>query len=127
MKVMSASRDIVTVTMPQQVDSVSAAGVEKSMLAALAPGARVIVDGGEVSYMSAAGVRALATVLRRAEELQARIVFCRFTGAAADCLVVAGFAHLLDVAASKDEAADRLRPKLAGEADERLRPVGGTG
>ena len=119
--------DIVTVVLPDHIDSVTAQEVEKSMLDALVPGARVVVDGSAVTYMSAAGVRALATALRQAEERQARVVFCRFTGAAEDCLVVAGFSQLLDVVGSPEEAIARLRSKSVGNAAERLHPHGATG
>ena len=67
------------------------------MFAALRPGARVIVDGSAVTYMSAAGVRVLATTIHRAEEQDTRIV-CRLSGPAADCLLVSGFSQLFDVA-----------------------------
>jgi hypothetical protein len=72
------------------------------------PGAKLIVDGSDVIYMSAAGVRALAGVLHGAEALNARVVFCRFTGPASDCLEVSGFAQLLDVADSVEEASAGL-------------------
>ena len=84
------------------------------MLGALRPHARVIVDGSAVIYMSAAGVRVMAVVLHRAVERSARIVFCSFSGPAADCLLVSGFSQLLDVAESTEEAVLRLRPKLTG-------------
>ncbi|WP_300779482.1 STAS domain-containing protein [Enhydrobacter sp.] len=119
--------DIVTVVLPDRIDSVTAQEVERSMLDALVPGARVVIDGSAVAYMSAAGVRALATALRQAEERQARVVFCRFTGAAEDCLVVAGFSQLLDVVGSPEEAVAKLRSKSVGNPAERLHPHGATG
>ena len=122
-----SENDIVTIVLPDRIDSATAQDVEKSMLDAIAPGARVVVDGSAVTYMSAAGVRALATVLRQAEERQARVVFCRFAGAAEDCLVVAGFSQLLDVVGSPEDAVAKLRSKSVGNAAERLHPHGATG
>jgi anti-sigma B factor antagonist len=127
MNAMDDKKDMVTVMLPDRVDSTTALEVEKSMVEALQPGAKVIVDGSKVIYMSAAGVRALATALRRAEEEQAHVVFCRFSGPAEDCLVVGGFAQLLDVVGTREEAAARLRPKLAGNAADRLHVRGATG
>ena len=75
------------------------------------PGAGVIVDGSEVTYMSAAGVRVFARALHRAEELGARIAFCRFTGAAADCLLVSGFTQLFEVVDSVEEASREVASK----------------
>ena len=118
---------IATVMLPERVDSATSSSVEATMLDALRHNARVIVDGSEVIYMSAAGVRALATVLHRAEEQKARIVFCRFSGPAADCLVVSGFSMLLDVADSVEEATARLSPKLATSPGDRLHRRGSTG
>ena len=113
---------IATVMLPQQVDSETSASVEKLIVDALGPGAGVIVDGSEVTYMSAAGVRVFARALHRAEEMGARIGFCRFTGAAADCLLVSGFTQLFEVVDSVEEAAARLRRKPAAAAAERLHP-----
>jgi len=116
------ARDIIRVMLPESVDSTTASAVEKSMADALHEGARAIVDGSAVTYMSAAGVRALAIILHRAEQLQARVVFCRFSGPAADCLTVSGFFELFDVANSVEDAVDRLRPKLSAEPADRLHP-----
>jgi anti-sigma B factor antagonist len=113
---------ISTVMLPQQVDSETSASVETLIVDALRPGAGVIVDGSEVTYMSAAGVRVFARALHRAEELGARIAFCRFTGAAADCLLVSGFTQLFEVVDSVEEASTRLRRNPAGAAAERLHP-----
>lgn len=106
---MSEEQKAVTVLLPERVDSETAKLVEKSMIEALHPGARVIVDGSAVSYMSAAGVRTLATVLHRAQEREARVVFCSFSGAAVDCLEVSGFGQFLEVAESFEEAAAKLK------------------
>jgi len=116
-----------TVMLPTQVDSETSDSVEQLIVAALRPGGGVIVDGSEVAYMSAAGVRVFARALHRAEELGARIAFCRFTGAAADCLLVSGFGQLFEVVETVELAAERLRLKPAGSRDERLHPRGGAG
>lgn len=119
--------DIATVMLPAAVDSTNATVVERSMMDALRPGSRLIVDGSAVTYLSAAGVRALAVALHKAADVQAHIVLCRFGGAAADCLVVSGFFGLFEVAKTVDEAVARLRPRLAAIAPERLHPRGATG
>ena len=118
---------IATIMLPERVDSATSASVEALMVGALRPKARVIVDGSAVTYMSAAGVRALAIVLHRAAELSARIVFCSFSGPAADCLLVSGFSQLFDVADSTEQALLRLRPKPSGGPADRLHPQGATG
>jgi anti-sigma B factor antagonist len=111
-----------TVMLPQQVDSETSASVEALIVDALRPGAGVVVDGSEVTYMSAAGVRVFARALHRAEELGARLAFCRFTGAAADCLLVSGFTQLFEVVDSVEEATARLRRNPAAATAERLHP-----
>jgi anti-sigma B factor antagonist len=112
--------DITTVTLPEHFDSTTYPEVEKSLFDALRPGARILVDGSAVTYMSTAGVRALADIWRQAQEREARIVFCRFGGAAADCLMVSGFAQLLDIAGTLKEAKSRLGPDPAKGPAERL-------
>ncbi len=119
--------DFITVKLPVQIDSETSASVEASIVAALRPNGGVIVDGSEVNYMSAAGVRVFARALHKAEDQGAHIVFCRFVGAAADCLLVSGFSQLFDVVETPEEAAERLRPKPAGSAGGRLHRRGGAG
>ena len=117
---------IVTVKLPGRLDSTTSAAAETAVLAELRTGAGVIVDGADVTYMSAAGVRVLVDISRKAAERGTRLALCRFTGAAADCLTVSGFATLLKVAASVDEAAARLKPGFAAQPADlhRRRPTG---
>lgn len=119
--------NITTVMLPKQVDSETSASVEALVVAALRPGGGVIVDGSEVTYMSAAGVRVFARALHHAEGMGARVAFCRFTGAAADCLLVSGFTQLLEVADSVEDAARQLRRNPAVKAEDRLHPRGPAG
>jgi anti-sigma B factor antagonist len=118
---------IATIMLPERMDSVTASSIEQTLRAALKRDARVIVDGSAVTYMSAAGVRALAGVLHGAEALGAHVVFCRFSGAAADCLDVSGFSQLLDVAETVEDAIARLKPRFAGDRAQRLHPRGAAG
>lgn len=127
MKGTLAEAEIATIMLPERIDSATSASVEALMTRELSPGARVVVDGSAVAYMSAAGVRALAIVLHRAAELSARIVFCSFSGPAADCLLVSGFSQLFDVADSTQQAAERLAPAPVGGSAARLQPCGATG
>lgn len=122
-----AGYGIVTVMLPTHVDSSTSPAVERQMIEAVKPSAKVIVDGSRVTYMSAAGVRALATALREAEAQEARIVFCRFSGPAADCLMVSGFSQLLDIAPSVEEATSRLRPGFSATPADRLHQRATTG
>jgi anti-sigma B factor antagonist len=126
MKAMASVTDIETIELPERMDSTTANAAEGALRSAMRPGARIVVDGSAITYMSAAGVRALASVLHGAEDLDARVVFCRFSGPAADCLEVSGFAQLLDVANSLDEAVARLKSPTA-EGSNRLHPRRGAG
>jgi anti-sigma B factor antagonist len=121
-----AAQEIDTIKLPERLDSTSASAAEETLRAAMRPGAKLIVDGSEVTYMSAAGVRALASVLHGAEAMNARVVFCRFGGAASDCLEVSGFAQLLDVADSVEEASARLTLPGTGSSNRlhRRHPAG---
>jgi anti-anti-sigma factor len=107
------SAETVTVTLPTRLDSTTSASVEATVMAVLRDGVAVVVDGSEVDYMSAAGVRVLVDAYRKASAIGARLTLCRFTGAAADCLAVSGFADLLPVVASLDDTSpDAARRRL---------------
>ena len=127
MSKMDATAEIITFKLPECTDSTTSSRVEQMMLAALKPEGRMIVDGSAVTYMSAAGVRALATVLHRAEEHRTRVVLCSFSGTAADCLMVSGFSKLFDIAGSREEAEARLRPSLSRGPVKRLHVRGAAG
>ncbi len=122
MEKMDMPGDITTFKLPGYTDSTTSLRVQQLMMAALKPGGRMIVDGSAVAYMSAAGVRALAAVVHRAEEQQTRVVLCSFSGAAADCLAVSGFSRLFEIADSEEAARARLRPNITGNTGNRLHP-----
>jgi anti-anti-sigma factor len=124
---MDAAQDIATIKLPDYIDSTTATRVEQAILAAMQPGIAMIVDGSAVTYMSAAGVRALAVVLHRAELHQTRVVLCSFSGPAADCLLVSGFSQLFDISDSVEEAMARLHPKPTGNVVNRLHARSTTG
>ena len=121
MSPIDAARDITTVKLPERMDSTTAAGTEAALRREMQPGAKVIIDGSAVVYMSAAGVRTLASVLHAAEAVNARVVFCSFAGPAVDCLEVSGFSQLLDIAESLEAAADRLK-STGTDGSKRLHP-----
>lgn len=100
--------------------------IEGMLLAALRPGARVIVDGSQVAYMSAAGVRTFASVLHQAANMGARIVSAG-SPAPPGIAFVSGFSELLEIAGTVEQAAARLEaePRLA--AGESLHPRGTAG
>ena len=112
--------------LPERMDSATASGIEQDRLAGLRPGTKLIVDGSAATYMSAAGVRALATVLHGAQAREAQVVFCRFSGSAADCLEVSGFSQLLDVTESVEAARERLQSTSA-DRSKRLHQRGSAG
>ena len=114
--------EIVIVTLPTKLDSTTSAEVEATVMAVLGRGVGVVVDGAEVTYMSAAGVRVLVDAFRKAERLGARLALCRFTGAAAECLAVSGFGLLLPVAPSVDEAKRKLGGDVTRQVDRLHRP-----
>jgi ceramide glucosyltransferase len=119
---MNTPRDITTYKLPEYTDSTTSSRVQQMMTAALKPGGRLIVDGSAVTYMSAAGVRALAAILNQAELQQTRVVLCNFRGAAEDCLLVSGFSKLFDIADSEEEARARLRSSIPRNTANRLHP-----
>ena len=114
--------DVVIVPLPERLDSTTAAEVEAAIMAVMRSGVGVIVDGAAVEYMSAAGVRVLVDTFRKAIEQDARLVLTRFGGAAEECLVVSGFALLLPMTASVDEARRKLEAELAAPRRRPLAP-----
>jgi stage II sporulation protein AA (anti-sigma F factor antagonist) len=105
----AASPGVLTLTLKGRLD---ADGTDK--LAALLAGyidrgeRRVVLDLSAVDYISSVGLRALMLAAKRLAPLGGRIVLCAPRPQIRQLLDVAGFTSMFSIAASRDEAAERM-------------------
>lgn len=69
-----------------------------------APMRRLVVDFGELEYISSAGFRVLLVAAKRAEETGSRLVLCSLPAKVRQLFDLGGFLDLFAIAASREEA-----------------------
>jgi anti-anti-sigma factor len=92
-------------TVSGRLDASTVNILERSLLRALLSGAKVIViDMGEVTYISSSGLRVLLTARRQARERGGDVVLCALSPNVRDVLDMVGFTVLFSIFGSLDEA-----------------------
>jgi anti-sigma B factor antagonist len=86
-----------------RVDALSSPDLETECLAALDRGGHLILDLGEVAYMSSAGLRALLAAQRHGASLERRVVLLSPQGLVRDVLEISGFTSIFPIVESLDE------------------------
>ncbi len=74
-----------------------------------APASRLVVDFGELEYISSAGFRALLVAAKRAEGVGGRLILCSLSDKVHQLFDLGGFLELFSIASSREEAIDAAR------------------
>jgi stage II sporulation protein AA (anti-sigma F factor antagonist) len=69
---------------------------------------RLVLDLAQVDYISSVGLRALMLAAKRLAPLGGRIALCAAQAQVRQLLDIAGFTSMFSIAASRDEAAERM-------------------
>jgi anti-sigma B factor antagonist len=89
-----------------RIDASNAARIESELLAAIElSGSALIIDLGQLSYMSSAGLRVMLVAAKRAKAAGGKAVIQGAQPAVAEVLKMSGFDRIIPLAA--DEAAAR--------------------
>jgi anti-sigma B factor antagonist len=82
-----------------RLDASTVSILERALLRVFTTGARVVVvDMGEVSYISSSGLRVLLTARRQARERSGDLVLCNLSASVRDVFDMVGFAVLFKIA-----------------------------
>ena len=92
-----------------RLDSATVPTIADRLMAPIRRGQGVVYDLAGLNYLSAAGVRLIIAVVRRAEATEARVAFARLPAEVAETLSVSGFAMFLSTFDSRDEAVAHVR------------------
>jgi anti-anti-sigma factor len=88
-----------------RLDASTVSILERALLRALSVGATVIViDVGEVTYISSSGLRVLLTARRQARERRGDILLCSLSPNVRDVLDMVGFTVLFSIHNTLDDA-----------------------
>ena len=94
-----------TATVKGRIDTVSAPDFEKLMQEQISQGSnRLLIDLGRCDYVSSAGLRCILAVGKHAKAEGGELACCSLTGMVKQVFEISGFATLLRIFDSVDEA-----------------------
>ena len=106
MHIQQTNYDGVSVIAPSgRIDTTTSAAVEAAVRHAVDGGARdLVIDFGDVEYISSAGLRVFLVLAKRMRDLQGRLVLCSMPEPVRQVFRLAGFMPLFRVEPSRDAA-----------------------
>ena len=102
--------EILVVAVSGRMDAVSAPEFDSQIGTRLTPPpARLVIDLGELEYISSAGLRSLLMVAKKLKAAgEARLVLCGLNAMVDEVFEVSGFKKLFTVCADRDQALAEL-------------------
>ena len=102
--------EITTVGLKGRLDAATSKSVEDRLLQLIDAGERqMIMDLGELEYISSVGLRVLILVAKRLKQVQGRVVVCSLQEPVKQVFDIAGFTTLFNLYESRDQALVSLR------------------
>lgn len=87
-----------------RIDSSTSPELNKCLMAILdVPKVRLVIDLGQLEYISSAGFRILLLTARRAQEKESRLVLCGLSAKVRQFFDLGGFLDLFTITASRDD------------------------
>jgi anti-anti-sigma factor len=100
-----AQKPIPVLQVSGRLDASTVSVLERALLRAFSLGARaIVVDMGEVTYISSSGLRVLLTARRQARERGGDILLCALSPNVRDVLDMVGFTALFSIYNTLDDA-----------------------
>lgn len=92
-----------------RLDAVSSPAAEKRIFEAINGGQqKLLLDLGDVTYLSSAGMRMLLSTTKRLRTLSGKLAVCNMTSNVLDVLKMSGFDHVLALFKTEEEALKNL-------------------
>ena len=102
-------RGVVIVAPAGRIDSTTSAALEQHLTALLGSEARrIVVDFGEVDYISSAGLRVMLILAKRMKEASGKLALCAMRESVRQVFDLAGFVALFAIEGSRDAAVARV-------------------
>ena len=105
----SEDTGVITFGLKGSLDSNSSPEFEEQLLSAVDGGAnRILVDFGELEYISSAGLRVLNKASKKLKHVEGKIVLYHVEDYIREVFEIAGFDLFLPIVANRDEALGKL-------------------
>lgn len=101
--------EISIVALSGELNSQTASLAQERLTPLVEPGCRVVLDLGQVSYMSSAGLRTLLLLYRKINGAHGRVVLARLTEMVHDTMQITGFLDFFDAYDSVESGIAALR------------------
>ncbi|MCL5997655.1 MAG: STAS domain-containing protein [Chloroflexi bacterium] len=100
-----AQKPIPIMQVSGRLDASTVSILERALLRAFSLGAKaIVIDMGEVTYISSSGLRVLLTARRQARERGGDILLCALSPNVRDVLDMVGFTALFSICSTLDDA-----------------------
>ncbi len=101
--------DVVVVRVHGRLDAASSPQLEKKVNSIIETGHfKLLLNLGDVDYLSSAGMRLMLSVSKRLKHLEGKVVACNLNDDVMDVIKMAGFHQVLEIYPSEEEALNHL-------------------
>lgn len=102
--------DVLVLRFLGRLDALSTPQTEKRVVQLIDAGAsKILMDFAGVDYISSAGMRMLLAVTKKLKVLSGHLVLCSITMNVMDVFKMSGFDHVLELAATEEDALGKFR------------------
>ncbi len=98
-------KDALVISLQGKLDSITSPVLEKDLMELMAGGERFLVlDLGDLDYISSAGLRTILAVTKRLKEKQGRLILASLKSMVREVFEISGFSSIIPIFKSVDAA-----------------------
>jgi stage II sporulation protein AA (anti-sigma F factor antagonist) len=102
-------KDVLVVSLKGRLDAVTSPVLEKDLMESMAGGERImVVDLGDLDYISSAGLRTILASTKRLKEKQGRLLLASLKSVVKEVFEISGFSSIIPIYDSVDSALSSL-------------------
>ncbi len=100
--------NIVIFKITEKLDSLSAPKAEKALLPAIEENGKYILNMGQLTHISSAGLRVLLMAAKKVRSTNSRMILCDMSETIHEIFDIAGFSSIFEIKGSQQEAIQAL-------------------
>jgi anti-anti-sigma factor len=102
-------KDVLVVSLKGRLDAVTSPVLEKDLMESIGGGERImVVDLGDLDYISSAGLRTILASTKRLKEKQGRLLLASLKSVVKEVFEISGFSSIIPIYDSVDSALSSL-------------------
>lgn len=101
--------DVVVVSVKGRMDALTAPDFEDNLCCIINKGEnKIVVDLGELEYISSAGLRAILSTAKRIKAAEGKIAFANLSGMVSEVFDISGFTSMFNIYGTALAAAEKI-------------------